>query len=121
MSALYQSFRPRLVNHEIEQQPWLQAAVKARPYPLSEIAKIAQRAHFLIRTREAGILVPAAPARVTMIINGPTDVQMVACGMQLKVASTLLLVMLLAANLSATIAVSLVGGGYRKSASRRHR
>lgn len=153
MNTSYLSFSPRLANYEIEHQPRLQAAVKARPYPLVGIVKIAEMLHFTTCTGEPGALGSVAVASPMMIVHAVyylqpailskrlqkkfgtiwkisivilfitmslTLVDMLTGTMQLPIASTSLLAILMATNVSASTAVSLVGGGYSKFANRKH-
>jgi hypothetical protein len=154
MNTFYLSFSTRVANYERDQQPWLQAAVKARLYPLFGILKFAERVHFAASSGEAGALASVAVASAMRIIDAVyhlqpaifskrlqkkfgtickisivilfitmalTIVEMLTGSMQLLIASTSLLVSLLATTVSATTAVgSLASRGYSKFASRRH-
>jgi hypothetical protein len=67
-SWLYYSFSSHVANYE-RQQPWLQAVVKARLYPLFGILNFVDGAHFAASgSSEAGALAPGAVASVMMII-----------------------------------------------------
>jgi hypothetical protein len=68
MNTLYYSFSTRVANYEREQQPWLQAAMKARVYPLFGILKFAERVHFAASSGEAGAL-DSVPVASGMIID----------------------------------------------------
>jgi hypothetical protein len=68
-SWLYYSFSSHVANYE-RQQPWLQAVVKARLYPLFGILNFVDRAHFAASgSSEARALAPGAVASAMMIID----------------------------------------------------
>jgi hypothetical protein len=70
MNTFYYSFSARVARYEREQQPWLEAAVKARLYPLLGILKFAERTHFAVSSGEAGALASEGVASaMTMIID----------------------------------------------------
>jgi hypothetical protein len=69
MNTFYYSFSTWVANYEREQQTWLQAAVKARLYPLFGILKFAERVHFAASSGEAGALASVPVASAMRIID----------------------------------------------------
>jgi len=69
VNTLYYSFSTRVANYEREQQPWLQAGVKAGLYPLFGILKFAERVQYAAGSGEAGALASVAVASAMMIID----------------------------------------------------